>query len=493
MERNAVVIGGGFGGLSSAGLLAKQGYRVTVLEKNEVLGGRARVWETDGFVFDMGPSWYLMPEVFERYFTQLGKERKDYYDLYKLDPYYRVFFGNGAEPVDITQDHEHNRQVFESFEPGGAVKLDAYLKQAEYKYRVAMDEFLYREYRHIFQFLNWRLMTEGLKLNVFSNLDRFVRRYFTDPRARHILEYAMVFLGSSPQNAPALYSIMSHVDLNLGVYFPRGGMTKLVQGMAKAAEELGTEFRTGTPATGIGYRNGAVTEVHTPSGAVPADLVVVNADYAWADRNLLPEGMRNYSDGYWDKRVMAPTMFIIYLGLSKKVPQLVHHNLYFSPDWDGHFDAIFGKNKRWPDSPSYYVSCASHDDPGVAPEGKENIFFLVPVAAGLEDDPEFRESYAEKILDHFEGMIGERIRDHIQIKRLFSHRDFAGDYNALKGTALGISHTLGQTAVFRPRMRHRKLGNMFFAGQYTHPGIGVPMTLIASEIISDIVKRELPA
>ncbi|TVR01822.1 MAG: phytoene desaturase [Spirochaetaceae bacterium] len=489
MKKRIIVVGGGFGGLSAAAHLAHQGWDVTLLEKNDQVGGRARVWKTDGFTFDMGPSWYLMPEVFEEFFRTFGVERSSYYDIYRLDPYYRVFF-SPEEKVDISADRAAVERVFDQLEPGGAEKLRRYLAQAEYKYNVAMGEFLYKEYRNIFQFLNRRLMTEGLKLNVFSKLDNFVERYFKDRRAKQILEYAMVFLGSSPKNAPALYSIMSHVDLNLGVYFPHGGMTSLVGGLSKLLTELGVTVELNAPVDQILVEDGKAVGVRSRGDSVRSDAVLVNADYPWAEMNLLQPEHRTYSAKYWNGRVLAPTMFIVYLGLNRKLPQLVHHNLYFTDPWDDHFADIFDR-PRWPETFSYYISCASFDDPTVAPADHENLFFLVPVAAGLDDTDEIRAEYYERVLSHFEQLIGERVRDSIVVSRIYSHRDFSADYNAFAGSALGLSHTLGQTAVFRPSHRSKKVDRLFYSGQYTHPGVGVPMTFISSKIISEAVTREL--
>lgn len=483
-----IIVGGGFGGLAAAALLARQGADVTLLEKNASVGGRARVWRQDGFTFDMGPSWYLMPEVFERFFEAAGARRSDYFDLQKLDPYYRVFF-SPDERVDITPDIEQTRATFESFEPGGAKKLDRYLDQARYKYDVAVGEFLYREYRSVGQFLNRRLLTEGARLNVFSSLDRFVSRYFGDRRAKQILQYAMVFLGSSPKNAPALYSIMSHVDLNLGVYFPRGGMASLVEGMKRLAVETGVEILTDHEVTAIDVSGSQAKVLRTKHGDYPADIVLINADYHHAETQLLPRDSRTYSDRYWRRRTLAPSMFVVYLGLSKKLRSVTHHNLYFSDPWEEHFDQIF-THPEWPARPSYYVSCASYDDDAVAPEGKENIFFLVPVAPGLADTDEIRERYADRVITHFEKLTGEEITPHVEIRRIFSHRDFAADYNAYQGSALGLAHTLRQTAVFRPSHRSKRVKNLFYSGQYTHPGIGVPMALISSQVICEQIGKE---
>ena len=489
MKKTLSVVGGGFGGLCSACYLAAAGHDVTLFEKNESLGGRARAWNVDGFSFDLGPSWYLMPEVFERFFGDFSRRREDYYTLNRLNPYYRIFFG-GHETVDVTDDLEQTRALFERFEPGGADRLDAYLKQAEYKYTVAMEEFLYREYRSFRDFLNRRLLIEGTRLGVFRKLDRFVGRYFSDHRAKKILEYAMVFLGTSPTDAPALYSIMSHVDLNLGVWFPRGGMISLVRALERLAGELGVTIRCNTPIRGFDFRDRRIRALRTDSGDEPTDGVLVNADYAHSELDLMPDEGRSYRERYWKSRTLAPSFFVVYLGLTRKLRSLVHHNLYFADEWQRHFDSIF-RTPAWPDHPSYYVSCASYDDPTVAPQGQENVFILVPVATGLDDSTEFREQYAEKLIEHFESITGEAIRDSIAVKRLYSQRDFADDYNAYRGTALGLAHTLFQTAVFRPSQRSRKVDNLYYAGQYTHPGVGVPMTFISSRVIARSMAEEL--
>lgn len=481
--KKAVVVGAGFGGLSAAALLAKEGYQVTVLEKNSGPGGRAQVWETDGFVFDMGPSWYLMPEVFDDFFALFGKKREDYYKLVQVDPYYRVFMGDGSH-VDVNSDMERTKALFDSFEPGAGKKLSSYLKMAQYKYDVAMEEFLYREYRSIFHFFNAKMATQGLKLDIFSSLDRFVSRFFSDRRAKQILEYAMVFLGASPDNAPALYSIMSHVDLSLGVWYPDGGMGSIVKGLERLCREVGVVFHYNCAATGYEYNGKGICAVKAGAGSFPADIVINNADYHHADTDLLPQKRASYSQRWWNKRVVAPSMFILYLGIDGRIPELAHHNLYFQPDWKGHFDQIF-KKPGWPDEPCFYLSCPSKSDPSVAPGGMENLFVLVPAAPGLSDDDAFRAAYAEKVIAHVEKMTGISIRDRIKVKRVFSQRDFTAEYNAFKGTALGLAHTLAQTAIFRPAPRSRKIPNLFYTGQYPHPGVGVPMTMIASRVAVD--------
>ena len=487
-QKSVIIVGAGFGGLAAASLLAANGWKVTVLEKNSSPGGRARVWKEKGYTFDMGPSWYLMGEVFDRYFARFGKKTSDYYELVKLDPYYQVFFEK-HHSVKVTPRFPDTVSLFDSFEPGGGKKLTEYLASAKYKYDIALKDFLYVDYRSIFQFVNRRMLTEGLKLRIHNSLGKFVARYFSDIRAQQILEYAMVFLGNSPANAPALYSIMSHVDLSLGVFYPLGGIGSVVDAFVKLGESLGVEFRYNEEAERIVTRNGRFEKVVTRNGEFPADSCLVNADYAHAETALLNDDGRSFNERYWNKRVVAPSMFIAYLGLNRKIDSLTHHNLYFAHDWNGHFDTIF-KKPSWPDNPCYYLSVPSRTDDRVAPAGRENMFLLVPIAPGLPDTPEIREEYFDKTISHVEKTAGIRIRDAIEVKRIYSVNDFTEDYHALKGSALGIAHTIGQTAVFRPPHRSKKVKGIYYTGQFTHPGVGVPMTLISSEVVADEMIRD---
>ena len=489
-----VVVGAGIGGMAAAAQLARDGFEVTVVERNDQAGGRARIWQKDGYTFDMGPSWYLMPEVFERFFAGFGKKPQDYYQLKQLDPSYRVFFGPG-EAHDVPPDRAGVVALFDRLEPGGGAKLGRYLDDAAYKYKVAVGEFLYREYRSIFDFLNGRMMTEGLKLNVLGKLDAAVRKQFGDRRARQILEYAMVFLGTSPNDAPAMYALMSHVDLTQGVFYPLGGLSAVALGIRRLAEEQGVAFRLGTEVTRIVTERGRAVRVEARGAdgaavSLPCAAVVANADYAHVETELLEAADCSHPKKYWDGRVVAPSMFLLYLGVKRRLEKLAHHNLYFQADWNTHFDTIF-KRPAWPEAPCFYVSCITKTDPEMAPPGRENVFVLVPVAAGLEDGDAVRAAYAQNVIRHVERMTGEEIAPHIEVQRIFSHRDFAGDYHAWKGTALGISHTLMQTAVFRPAMRSRKVENLYFAGQYTHPGIGVPMVMIAADVVAGNIRNEL--
>ncbi len=487
-QNKAVVIGAGFGGLSAAALLAKDGFDVTVLEKNEQAGGRARVWEKDGFVFDMGPSWYLMPEVFENFFSLFGKKSSDYYKLVRIDPNYRVFFGKD-EVRDVPADRKKIESLFDQLENSGGEKLRRYMESSSYQYRVAMKDFMYRDYDSLLDIFNWQLISKGLKLHIFESLDRFACRYFKDDRIRKILEYTVVFLGGSPSNTPALYSIMSHVDFDLGVWYPYGGIGEVVKGFHKLAEEQGASILCDHAVKRIEVTSNRARIVVTDKGIFPADLVVINADYQYAENKMLDPGKRNYSPRYWEKKKIGPSAFILYLGINKRIPGLLHHNLYLDPKWEQHFREIFAQ-PAWPTSPSFYISCPSKTDPTVAPRGMENIFILVPVAPGLEDSEQIREKYYQKVIASLEELVGEKIQESIKVKRIYAHRDFKNDYNAYKGTALGMAHTLFQTAVFRPSHHNKKVANIYYTGNYTHPGIGVPMVVISSQIIRDLIRKE---
>ncbi len=485
---NIVIIGSGFGGLSSAALLAKDGHKVTVLEKNDMPGGRARVWKKDGFVFDMGPSWYMMPEIFDNYFAKFNKKTSDYYSIKRLDPSYRVFFGKD-DFVDIPTDVNKTKALFESIEAGSGQKLQEYLDQAKYQYEVSMKEFIYKDYNSIFDLFNWRMLSEGRKLHVFDTLAKFTRRYFKSEKLRKILEYSMVFLGGAPNNTPAIYSVINHADLNLGVWYPMGGFGKVVESFVKLGDQFGVKYIYNSPVTDFEYKDNKIVSVKCGDRFYDADVVINNADYYHMDQQLLDPKFRDYSPTYWGKRTVAPSAFILYVGLNKKLKNIDHHTLFLDEDWVEHFNTIFS-NPDWPQHPSYYVCSPSVSDPSVAPEGYENLFFLAPIASGLEDNEEIHKHLKENIYSRFENITGQNIRDSIVVERIFSGQDFTESYNAFKGTGLSLAHTLMQTAYFRPRMRSKKLSNLYHVGHYTQPGVGVPMVVISGEIVANKILNE---
>lgn len=485
----AVVIGSGFGGISAAALLAKDGYEVTVIEKNEQLGGRASVYSSEGFNFDMGPSWYLMPDVYENFFAEFGKKPEDFFVLERLDPSYRIFFG-GEKTVDVVADLEKNYELFEGFEEGGGQKLKEYLKSSKEMYDFSIEEMLYRDYTSILDFLSGKLIFKGYKLKIWENLQHYVNNKFKSDEARKILQYSIGFLGSSPQNTPSFYHIMSHIDLEMGVWYPQGGMRKVVSSMVDLAESYGVKFILNQPVKAIQVEKNIAKNVLTDKSSYEADVVLVNADYPHCEMELLDEKYQTYNPDYWDKKVMAPSAFVAYLGVNRKVEKLAHHNLFLEKDWESGFETLFDPKKAtWPGRPSYYVNVPSKTDKSAAPPGKESLFILVPLAPGLEDTTELRENLYNKIMDDLEEKIDDKIREDVVVKRIFALTDFKDRYNAYKGTALGLSHTLLQTALWRPAHMSKKVDNLYYSGHYTHPGIGVPMTLISSHIVAEEIKE----
>ena len=484
MNKKVVVIGAGIGGLGTAGLFAKKGYDVTVLEKNSTLGGRANIFEAQGFKFDMGPSWYLAPDLFEHFFELMGERVSDHLDLVRLDPSYRIFFHNDPEPLDIRSDLVLDTATFERIEPGSGEKLRAYLKQSEYQYEVATQHFMYKNYDTIFDFFNKRVMTEGQKLSVFSKMHSFVSKFFKTRKLQQVMEYTMVFLGTSPYEAPALYNLMSHMDFNQGVFYPRGGFYELINALARIAVKNGAVLRTECSVSEIVVSGGKAAAVRLESGeTVEANIVISNADMQHTETRLLSDKWRTHTQKYWDKRVMAPSAFIMYLGVRERLPKLVHHNLLFSEDWRKNFDDIY-KDPCLPDEPSLYVCAPSVTDEGVAPEGKENLFVLVPIASGLEMTDEEKETYSERVLALMEREMNlPGLREKIEYKRIYSVSDFAADYNALKGSALGLAHTLWQTAIFRPSNVSKKVKGLYYVGAGVNPGIGTQICLISAELV----------
>lgn len=488
---DVLIIGAGFGGLSAAALLSKEGFNVTVIEKNGQPGGRARVYSDKGYSFDMGPSWYLMPDVFEKFFKEFDKKPEDLYELIRLDPSYRIFFDDGSI-TDVSSDLEENFELFNSFESEGGEKLRNYLEKAERHYNLAMDELIYRDYNSITDLISGRLLLEGFKLPLFGSIDSYISKVFESEKSKHILEYSIGFIGGSPKNTPALYYIMNHVDFDLGVWYPaNGGIGKVVDAIYNLAREYGSDFRFNEEVTKIEVVGGKVWSVITDKGSYKPDLVIANADYPHTELDLIDEAHRTYNEKYWSNRVLAPSALVLYVGLDKKIEKLEHHNLYLAEDWDKGFESIFDPKKaRWPESPSYYVNVTSKTDDTVSPDGGETLFILIPLAPDLKDTQELREKYYEKIMRHLEDLVEEPLIGHEVTKRIFCVEDFKKDYNAYKGTALGLTHTLRQTALFRPSHQSKRVDNLYFSGHYTHPGIGMPMVIISSQILAkNLVKK----
>lgn len=484
-DKRIVIIGSGVGGMAAAALLAKDGYRVTVLEKNEQVGGRAGLLQKDGFSFDMGPSWYLMPDVYERFFNAMDTTTADYLKLIRLQPHYRIFHADGTYS-EITGDPERDKALFERIEPGSAAAFDRYLAEAKVKYNVSVNAILYRNFVKPWDFLAKDIRDKGRQLQVFESMERYVQRYFKTEKMQQIVLYTLVFLGGIPRNTPALYSLMAHVDFNLGVWYPEGGMTMIPRALQQIGEKYGVEYRCNEPVSHIELKDGHATTVHTQSGSYPADIVVSNADYAHTE-TLIQPASRQFSERYWKNRTLAPSAFILYLGVRGKIPEFVHHNIVFGPDWTKHFRDIADR-PGWPETPSLYICNPNKSDSTVAPTGHENLFLLVPVASGLTETGASRREYGDFVLEYVEKTAGVLFRDRIMVREDFSVPDFANRYNSLRGTALGLAHTLRQSSLFRPPNRSRKVDNLYFVGANTNPGIGVPMCLISAHLVRDRIK-----
>lgn len=490
MPKRVIIIGAGFAGLSAATSLADKGYEVTVLEKNDAPGGRARLFQAEGFTFDMGPSWYWMPDVFETYFARFGKKPADYYKLVRLDPSYTVVFGPG-DAIDLPASLAALTQLFDSIEPGSGVRLNEFLDQAAYKYEVGINNFVWKPSRSITEFMSLKLLYDVTRLDVFQSFAKHARKFFSHPKLLQIIEFPILFLGATPQNTPAMYSLMNYAEMTMGTWYPMGGMHEIVKAMVSLAEEKGVKFMLSHTVQKIDVPTGEqlARRVITDKGTFEADVVVAGADYNHVETSLVTPDQRNYTDAYWQKRVMAPSSLLFYLGISKRLARLQHHNLFFDEDFALHAEEIY-TTPRWPTSPLFYASAPSRTDPSVAPDGCENVFLLIPVAPDLVDDEATRERYYDIIMKRLEAYVGENVRDYVVYKRSYAHRDFKADYNAFRGNAYGLANTLMQTAFLKPSLKNKKVTNLFYTGQLTVPGPGVPPSLISGLVVADEVANE---
>lgn len=482
------VIGSGFSGLSSACFLAQAGFHVTVFEKNESPGGRARHFQSNGFTFDMGPSWYWMPDVFDTFFNAFGKKTSDYYKLVRLNPSYRIVYGKD-DTMDLPGSMEKLLALFESVEPGSSKALTNFLAEGKYKYEIGMQRLVYKPGLSLREFADLDVIRGAFRLHLFQSIAAYIRKFFRNPRLIQLLEFPVLFLGATPEKTPALYSLMNYADMSLGTWYPVGGMYKIIEGMVKLATSLGVSFQFNSAVEQIEMSHDVATGVRIRGEFKAFDYIVAGADYHHVEQKLLPKSHRNYSEDYWDSRVLAPSSLIFYLGLNKKVKGLLHHTLFFDQDFDVHSREIYEK-PQWPSSPQFYVSCPSKTDATVAPDGHENIFILIPVATALEDTDAVRERYFDIVIARLEKLLGENLRDHIIYKRSYAHRDFIQDYHAFKGNAYGLANTLMQTALLKPSIVNKKVPNLFYTGQLTVPGPGVPPSIISGEVVArELVKR----
>lgn len=484
------VIGSGFAGISAAAYLAKQGYHVDVYEKNADIGGRARQLVTDkGYVFDMGPSWYWMPGVFEQFFNDFGYKAADFYELQLLDPGFSVVFGTD-EVLNIPANFEELCQLFESMESGSAAKLRSFLTEAAYKYQIGIGKLVYKPGLSLLEFADADLIKGLFKLQVFTSFSSHVKKYFKDPRLIALMEFPVLFLGAMPEDTPALYSLMNYAGLRLGTWYPKGGFGKVIQAMKDVAEKQGAKFHTDTAVTALNIEGKHIVNLTSTKGTKDYDGVIAAADYHHVEEKLLDQAYRNYTEKYWDNRVLAPSCLIFYLGVKTKINRLNHHTLFFDEDLKQHSQEIY-KDPQWPAKPLFYVCCPSITDPSVAPAGHENLFILMPLAPNLEDPEAIREEYFNLIMDRLEAYTRSPIREQLDYKKSYCVSDFIADYNSYKGNAYGLANTLMQTATLKPSLKNKKIDNLFYAGQLTVPGPGVPPSIISGNIAAQQLIKHL--
>jgi phytoene desaturase len=483
--KKASIIGSGFSSLSAACYLASNGYEVNVYEKNAQLGGRARQYEEQGFKFDMGPTWYWMPDVFDRFFSDLGRKTTDYYELSKLGPAYRVYFGQD-DFIDIDDSVDNILKTFESVEKGAAEKLKKFLKKAKSNYDIAIKNLVYKPGLNPLELVTKDTIFE-LKQFVLTISD-YVKRNFKDTRLRQLLEFPVLFLGAKPSDTPLFYSFMNYADFGLGTWYAKGGMKSVVDGFVEVANELGVNFHLNANITSLNIdSNSAIESFELNGEVVPAKLVISGADYKHTE-SLLPAASRSYSDSYWDKKVIAPSSLLFYVGFSKKLKNVLHHTLFFDGSFDEHAVEIYD-DAAWPKNPLFYASFSSKTDNSVAPEGMEAATFLIPLAPDLEDTEAMREKYFFIILDRLERLTKQKLKDDILFKKSYCVQDFKDDYNSYKGNAYGLANTLRQTAFLRPKIKSKKVKGLYFTGQLTVPGPGVPPAIISGKLVTDLVLK----
>lgn len=485
MKSTIHIIGSGFSALAASCYLAKAGYDVTVFEKNSTVGGRARQLKKEGFTFDIGPTWYWMPDVFERFFGDFGKKPSDYYDLEKLDPGYRVYFDDGSH-INISANLEEIYELFESEEPGSSKHLKKFLGAAEFNYKAAIEDLVYKPGISPLELVT--PITISRVNQFFSTISKSVRKKIKNKKLVQVLEFPVLFLGAKPSNTPAFYNFMNYADFGLGTWHPKGGMYKVIEGMVSLAKDLGVHFVTNANVDRIGVNaDGKVDHIVVNSEKIESDLVLSGADYHHTE-TLIDSKFRQYSKQFWEKKVFAPSSLLFYVGFDKKLKNVEHHTLFFDADFDAHAIEIYDK-PAWPKDPLFYASFPSMTDANAAPDGKEAGIFLIPLAPAIEDTPELREKYFNIIIERFESLTNQVVKNNIIFKESFCVNDFIKDYNSYKGNAYGMANTLMQTAFLRPKIKSKKVQNLYFTGQLTVPGPGVPPSLISGKIASELILK----
>ena len=483
------VIGTGFAGLSTAAYLAKEGHEVEIFEKNDTIGGRARQFKEKGYTFDMGPSWYWMPDVFDKFFKDFDKNSKDYYDLIKLNPGFQIIFPE-AHTLKLSSDWKEVLALFESYEPGSSKNLLSFMEEAEFKYNFGINKLVYEPGISLKEVCTSEVISNVFRLQIFKSYRKHVAKYFKNPFLIALLEFPVLFLGTAPAKTPAMYSLMAYSGIKQGTYYPMGGFAKVIDGMAQICKDLGVKFHLNSEIKDIVVENKKVVSIKTDSQEYKVDSLICSADYHHIDKEILPTHLSNYSEKYWDKRVLSPSCLIFYVGVNKKIDKLDHHNLFFDEDIDVHTNEIY-VTKQWPKKPLFYVCCPSKTDPSVAPKNKENLFFLIPIAPGMEDSEAIRKTYFSKIIKRMERYCDHEIEKFIEYNRSYCINDFIQDYNSYKGNAYGLANTLSQTANLKPKIVNKHIDNLFYAGQLTVPGPGVPPSIISGNVVANFVMNQM--
>ena len=488
MSKEIIVIGSGLAGMSCAAYLGKAGHRVTVIEKNSTYGGRLQTVSQQGYTFDSGPSWYWMPDIFDSFFEDFDKKTNDYYDLRRINPGYRVYFSEG-EYFDLVENLDELKRNFSKIEKGGGRALQRYLDDAGEKYEVAVKKFMYKPSLSPMEYIHFDLIKRLGRLNLFRPISKHIRQYFSNQKIIQMLEFPSLLLGAKPSDTPALYSIMNYADIVLGTWYPSGGIRSVAKAIYQVAKSQGVDFSFNQPVKKISINGNKATEVVTNKSSYHADIVVANADYNHVEQTMLPKSYQNYSKSYWEKRTMSPSALVFYVALNKKL-DLSHHTLFFDSDFKKHAREIYD-NPKWPDEPLFYTSCVSKTDPKVAPENGEALFILIPVAPNLVDNEQTRKSYFQQVISRMELLINQDIKDHIVFSKSYAHRDFISDYNSFQGNAYGLANTLFQTAFLKPKIKNKKINNLYYTGQLTVPGPGMPPSLVSGKIVADQIKIEI--
>ena len=483
------IIGSGFSGLSAAAVLAQKNHSVTIYDKNECLGGRARQFKVKGYTFDMGPSWYWMPDVFEKFFSRFNKTASDYYELQQLDPGFQIIFEKNYS-MSIPADWQSILNLFDEIESGSSKKLEKFMNEAAYKYDFGINKLVYEPGLSIKEICKKELIINVFKLQVFTSYRKHIAKFFKHPKIKALLEFPVLFLGTAPAETPALYSLMAYSGIKHGTFYPSGGFGKVIDGFVHLCKDLGVKFETNTNVNKINIENKLATSISTSKGEFSFDYIIASADYNHVEQNLLEKNYRNYNDRYWNKKTFSPSALLFYLGVNSKIEKLEHHNLFFDEDIEVHTEEIY-KNPSWPSKPLFYTCCPSKTDKSVAPNGKENIFLLMPLAPGLEDNEMLREKYFNIMMSRLEKYCQQDILKHIEYKRSYCIEDFKNDYNAFKGNAYGLANTLFQTANLKPKIINKNINNLFYTGQLTVPGPGVPPSIISGQVVADYISKNI--